>query len=92
MQHPNPLTRADTLLGVCQAIGEDMGFNPTLLRIGFAAMLFWKIELAVAAYLGLGLVALAVRLLLPSRAAEPVMVEAMPVADNDAAETLPLAA
>ena len=30
--------RAHTILGVCEAIGEDFGFNPMFLRIPLAAM------------------------------------------------------
>src|SRR5689334_17933083 len=34
---PLPL-RSHTILGVCEAIGEDFGFNPTFLRVILAAM------------------------------------------------------
>lgn len=91
MQQPNPLTRSDTLLGVCQAIGEDVGVNPTFLRVGFGVMLFWNMGAAVAAYLAIGLVVLTVRLSMPARAAAPVA--GLPVADNDeVAEATRLAA
>ena len=30
--------RSHTILGVCEAIGEDFGFNPTFLRVPLAAM------------------------------------------------------
>src|ERR1043166_10247988 len=33
----NPLTREDTLLGVCEALGEDFRFNPLLLRVALGA-------------------------------------------------------
>jgi phage shock protein PspC (stress-responsive transcriptional regulator) len=29
--------RSHTILGVCEAIGEDFGFNPVFLRVPFAA-------------------------------------------------------
>ena len=29
--------RAHTIFGVCEAIGEDFGFNPVFLRVPFAA-------------------------------------------------------
>ena len=32
-QTPLPL-RNDTILGVCEAIGQDFGFNPLWLRLG----------------------------------------------------------
>ena len=34
--------RPHTILGVCEAIGEDFGFNPVLLRIPFAAGVLWS--------------------------------------------------
>ena len=48
------IARDDTLLGVCQAIGEDFGFNPLFLRIAFAAVLFWSPIGAFAGYAVLG--------------------------------------
>ena len=30
--------RSHTILGVCEAIGEDFGFNPVFLRMPFAAI------------------------------------------------------
>ena len=37
---PLPL-RNDTILGVCEAIGQDFGFNPLWLRLAFIAPLFF---------------------------------------------------
>lgn len=89
----NPFTREDTMLGVCQAIGGDVGFNPLFLRVGFGVMLFWNIEAAIATYLALGLLVLAVRLLTPVRAVRAVPRVSTQSADNDAqSETLPIAA
>jgi len=86
--------RAHTILGVCEAIGEDFGFNPTLLRVPLAAMVLWSIEYSVIIYLGLGLVVLASRLIFPQRKSA-VAVEQAPVstAANEAGHPdLPLAA
>ncbi len=52
---PLPL-RNDTILGVCEAIGREVGFNPTWLRIAFAGLLFVNPVAVIAAYLGLGVV------------------------------------
>ena len=80
----NLLTRDDTILGVCQGLGEDLGFNPLWLRMGFAVLLYLNPMGAIAGYFGLGIVVLATRLLVPNprRAAaqrasqaEPEMVE-----------------
>jgi phage shock protein PspC (stress-responsive transcriptional regulator) len=57
--------RAHTILGVCEAIGEDFGFNPVLLRVPFAATVLWSPMLTFAIYFGLGAVVLASRLLFP---------------------------
>jgi phage shock protein C len=68
--------RSHTILGVCEAVGEDFGFNPVLLRIPFAASVVYSPMLAIGAYLGLGLVVLASRLLFPkAKATEAVVAE-----------------
>ncbi|HVI06192.1 MAG TPA: PspC domain-containing protein [Sphingomicrobium sp.] len=57
--------RSHTILGVCEGIAEDFGFNPVFLRVPFAATVLWSPLLAIAAYLALGVVVLASRLLFP---------------------------
>ncbi len=57
--------RAHTILGVCEAIGEDFGFSPNWLRIPLAASVLLSPMMAIAAYLALGVVVLASRLLFP---------------------------
>jgi phage shock protein PspC (stress-responsive transcriptional regulator) len=52
---PLPL-RNDTILGVCEAIGRDFGFNPIWLRLAFIAPLFVAPTASFAAYLALGAV------------------------------------
>jgi phage shock protein PspC (stress-responsive transcriptional regulator) len=64
--HRNVFTRPDTLLGVCQALGEDFRFNPNILRIAFGVPLVWSPFVVIAAYLSLGIVVLATRMLLPN--------------------------
>lgn len=82
--------RTHTILGVCEAIGEDFGFNPTLLRVPFAGVVLYSPLMAVGAYLALGVVVLASRLLFPATKAEAV---SAPAAVEVAAEhELPLAA
>lgn len=63
----NIALRNDTILGVCQALGEDFGFNPNWLRIAFAAAIYWNPALVIGAYLALGLVVAATRYLVPDR-------------------------
>jgi phage shock protein C len=66
--------RSHTILGVCEGIGEDFGFNPTFLRVPLAAMVVYSPTIAIGTYLALGLVVLASRLLFPK--AKPVSVNA----------------
>lgn len=86
---PSNFARPDTLLGVCQSIGEDLGFNPLYLRVALAAMVFFNLGAAVAIYLAMGAVVLTTRLLhrAPRKlapqvegAAEPQPVAAAPAA------------
>ena len=62
--------RSHTILGVCEAIGEDFGFNPTFLRVPFAAIVLYSPMIAIGAYFALGVVVLASRLLFPKPKAE----------------------
>ena len=57
--------RSHTILGVCEAIGEDFGFNPTFLRIPLAASVLYSPTYAIAIYCALGLAVLASRLIFP---------------------------
>ena len=84
-QTTNLMLRNDTILGVCEAIGRDFGFNPNWLRVAFCVPMFWNPMLVMASYLGLGLVVAATRLIFPDRRAEigkaapaaaPLLVEA----------------
>jgi phage shock protein PspC (stress-responsive transcriptional regulator) len=59
--------RSHTILGVCEAIGEDFGFNPVFLRIPLAASVIWNPIVAVATYFALGAIVLASRLLFPKK-------------------------
>lgn len=77
--------RSHTILGVCEAIGEDFGFNPTFLRIPFAASVLYSPALAVAAYLAVGALVLASRLLSPQPKAVQVTDE-QPKAENEQVE------
>ena len=68
---PSLLMRDHTVLGVCEGLGEDFGFNPLFLRFAFAACLIWQPVYDIGAYLGLGLIVLVARLLVPVRHATP---------------------
>jgi phage shock protein PspC (stress-responsive transcriptional regulator) len=91
MEQTSLIMRNDTLLGVCQAIGDDFGFSPLLLRVPFAACLLLNPLLVVGVYLGLGVLVLASRWVYPSRRSA-ARVEAGPAQPANEAEPLQIAA
>ena len=79
--------RSHTILGVCEAIGEDFGFNPVFLRIPLAALVIYSPLLAFGIYFGLGAVVLASRLLFPTPRETSVEVKTTePTAANEQQE------
>ena len=91
--------RDDTFFGVCEALGEDLGFNPIYLRITFAVFLLWKPVEVIVAYAIAGLVVGLTRWFFPNPrvAAEPEWTPeaqraAEPQPQNDEAEALAVAA
>jgi phage shock protein C len=73
--------RSHTILGVCEAIGEDFGFSPVLLRVPFAATVLYSPTWAIIAYFALGAVVLASRLLFPKAKSETAE-QSLAVADE----------
>ena len=63
----NLLLRNDTILGVCEALGNDFGFNPNWLRIAFCAPIYWNPALVLGVYLGLGVLVAVTRFAAPDR-------------------------
>ena len=61
--------RSHTILGACEAIGEDFGFNPIYLRVPLAASVIWNPMIAIGTYLVLALAVFASRLLFPKSTA-----------------------
>jgi phage shock protein C len=89
--------RDHTILGVCEAIGEDFGFDPTFLRVPLAACVLYSLKYAIAAYLLLGVVVLVSRLIFPQPKSEAATAssDVQPAADsepNEQQEQLPIAA
>jgi phage shock protein C len=80
-QNTNLFRRHDTFFGICEAVGQDFGFNPLYLRLAFIAPLFFFPVQTFAAYFALGAIVLASRLLFPNKAAtQAAPVTAEPVA------------
>lgn len=74
------LLRSDTLLGPCQALGDAVGFNPTLLRIALCASLFLNPLAIITAYFAAGGVVVIADWLFPRRSAAVTLVAAEPAA------------
>lgn len=58
--------RNDTMLGVCEGLGEEFGFNPNFLRLAFAGLFYWNPVAVVGTYLALGLALALARWLCPA--------------------------
>lgn len=65
----NLFRRRDTFFGICEAVGQDFGFNPLWLRLAFIAPLFFLPVQTFIAYFALGAIVLLSRLLFPNKAA-----------------------
>lgn len=63
----NLFRRRDTFFGVCEAVGQDFGFNPLWLRLAFIAPIFFFPVQTFIGYFALGGGVLASRLLFPAR-------------------------
>ena len=63
--------RNDTFLGVCEAIGGDLGFNPNWLRVAFGFLILFNPMVAVGAYLALGIFVAVAHWLFPAAASKP---------------------
>lgn len=66
----NLFRRRDTFFGICEAVGQDFGFNPLWLRLAFIAPLFFFPVETFVAYFGLGAIVLTARLIFPAKTAD----------------------
>ena len=80
---PSIFARDDTMFGVCEGLGEDLGINANLLRVALALALFWNPLTTAGVYAGAGLLVAVLRLLIP----DPP--PAAPAAEAAAAEDEP---
>lgn len=89
----NVAFRNDTILGVCEALGADLGINPNFLRVPLASGIIFAPWLMIGIYLALGLVVFASRTFFPDRLQHVGQAEAAEghMVDNDALD-LPRAA
>jgi phage shock protein PspC (stress-responsive transcriptional regulator) len=78
--------RNHTILGVCEGLGEDFGFNPVFLRIPLAASVIWNPMIAIGTYFALGAIVLASRFFFPSAKPAKPLAERHAAAANEEAE------
>ena len=76
------LNRSDTMLGVCEALGRGLGFDPLWLRLAFAGGLFRNPVAMIAGYLALAVVIAVACWLTPARASEPALATAQGANDD----------
>ncbi|NIJ38439.1 phage shock protein PspC (stress-responsive transcriptional regulator) [Sphingopyxis panaciterrae] len=92
----NLFRRRDTFFGICEAVGQDFGFNPLWLRLAFVAPLFFFPVQTFMGYFALGIAVLASRLFFPTKirdaAVEPAAIEPAARTDDTTAGALALAA
>ena len=88
-----PLYRDDTLFGVCQALGEDFGFNPNLPRAALGVGLLFAPVATIIGYGVAGLIVGIARWFVPDPVVSlPEAEIAEPVEAHEEQEELPLAA
>lgn len=92
----NVFTRDDTFFGVCQAIGDDFGFNPNYLRAVFGASLLFSPVAVLAFYAAAGIAVALSRLIVPEPraafASDAAQAAPVPAGGNDNGERALLAA
>lgn len=70
--------RNDTILGVCEAIGQDFGFHPNWLRVALASLVYFAPVAVIGGYLALGVVVAITRWVAPDQAAPQPSAEHVP--------------
>lgn len=81
--------RSDTILGVCEAIGQDLGIRPLYLRLVFAGLFYFNPLMVIGSYLALGAGVALARWLYPAPTQAvvlPIADQAAPAADNEDSE------
>ena len=86
---PSLFRRSDTFFGVCEALGEDFGFNPLLLRVAFGVLLLWNPTVVIGTYLTAAVLILLSRWIFPKN--RRAMSNGSPAIQADQREMLTLA-
>ena len=84
---PSLFFRHDTLLGVCEGLRQDVGFNANYLRLALAVGLLFSPVATVVGYIAMGVLIALSRWIFPPRTDEAPRAATEPVAalrgDND---------
>ncbi len=82
---PTFLGRSDTFLGICEALGQDLGFNANILRIAIGIGVLFAPVAVVASYALLGLAVWVSRIMVPltQRPIVEATAHAYPVNDRE---------
>lgn len=86
--------RNDTVLGVCEGLGQDFGFHANWLRLAFALAFYASPTIVTGVYLGLGLLVATSRFVYPDHRSDKAVIRSTEPAPAsiDVEERLPLAA
>ncbi|RVT92404.1 PspC domain-containing protein [Sphingomonas crocodyli] len=63
----NYFNRADTMFGVCEGIGSELGINPNILRMAVGVCLLLSPKITIGVYVALGILLFAAYKLMPNR-------------------------
>lgn len=74
----NVAFRNDTILGVCEALGHDLGFNPNFLRVPLGAGIIFAPLAMVGIYLALGAMVFVSRTFFPDKVQQVAPAEVAP--------------
>ena len=85
--HEDVTPEPDTLFGVCQTIGNELGFNPFYLRIALLGLLFFSPVAVVASYVALGGAVALSTWLFPKPAAEVAAISQVQAVKSETCET-----
>jgi len=85
--HEDATPEPDTLFGVCQTIGNELGFNPFYLRIALLGLLFFSPVAVIASYVALGGAVALSTWLFPSPATEATAVPQVQGVESETCET-----
>ena len=83
---PSLIRRQHTVLGVCEGIGEDLGFNPVILRILFAGGVYFAPVAVIGTYFFLGAALALARWAYPVPTSSTVQPSQSTAGANDAEE------